>query len=141
MASTFLTLLLTIGSLAIGTKVYTSGIPSKWKVKSKKEIVSLKDNVVSGGEFILGSGSVNKKMYYYYYIKNEDGGYKMKKADVHSATIYEDANKNPYIVKLQEYQEPGDIRYFPVHEELYNFKKELHVPERTIIKNMRLDSE
>lgn len=103
-------------------------------------IVAMSDNFQTGGNFFLGTGSLNGVPYYFYYEQAKDSGYIQGKVKAENAVIYEqDSLKNP---KIQFYTkefvdsnwENWSLSFACSHE-----RAEIFVPKGSIKRNFNFD--
>jgi hypothetical protein len=88
------------------------------------QIVSINDNTGSHGEFFLGTGAVDSMSRYYFY-KKVGSGYMQGSLPAANTMIFMDENDTPYV----------KAKYVNGYPESY----EIHVPDKTIIREYNLD--
>ena len=114
------------------------GIDSKETVSYKPtcNIISIRNNDVTSGNFMLGCGSINQSEYYFYFYKTLNGGYARGKKDVNRTVIVEDNTKHPHIEILKTTYESksGWFKFRDQEEEDYK----IVVPKGTILNKFQL---
>ena len=132
----FFTLLLG-GLLAAFLNLFTSFfVEANWREVSNKELVTLQDNVASGGSFFLGTGYVEGEGSFFWYEKNSNGGYKLESVRSKYATVFE--SDYPHVVELRA--ESTNLWISLWAEPMNDYKVNLYVPEGSIVSNYVLDA-
>ena len=108
--------------------------PKEEYVKEKTELVSIRDNISTSGQFFLGSGGVEGKLAYFYYKKVGDNSYKAGHIDAEKAIVIEDGGT--YIEKKDK-RVIGAWRYFGLGDDLCECGGEvtIHIPQGSIVKD------
>lgn len=114
------------------------GIDSKETVSYKPtcNIISIRNNDITSGNFTLGCGSIKQTEYYFYFYKTLNGGYARGKKDVNRTVIVEDNTKHPHIEILKTTYESksGWFKFRGQEEEDYK----IVVPKGTILNKFQL---
>lgn len=114
------------------------GIDSKETVSYKPtcNIVSIRNNDVTSGNFMLGCGSIKQTEYYFYFYKTLNGGYARGKKNVNKTVIVENDTKHPHIEILKTTYESksGWFKFRGQEEENYK----IIVPKGTILNKFQL---
>ena len=114
------------------------GIDSKETVSYKPtcNIISIRNNDVTSGNFMLGCGKINQSEYYFYFYKTLNGGYARGKKDVNRTVIVEDNTTTPHIEILKTTYESksGWFKFSGQEEEDYK----IVVPKGTILNKFQL---
>ena len=99
-------------------------------------IVSIRNNDVTSGNFMLGCGSIKQTEYYFYFYKTLNGGYARGKKNVNRTVIVEDNTKHPHIEILKTTYESksGWFKFRGQEEEDYK----IIVPKNTILNKFQL---
>ena len=99
-------------------------------------IISIRNNDVTSGNFMLGCGSIKQTEYYFYFYKTLNGGYARGKKNVNHTVIVEDACKLPHIEMLTTSYESksGWFKFRNQQEENYI----IVVPKNTILNKFQL---
>ena len=117
----------------------------------KENIYSLKDNINTNGEFILGCGNIDTNLYYYALVGNDKDGYIKKKYDSDKVYLIPEETNQPYYVELYKiYDTKYNHNFFyggilkPFKNEYnqkdcFSEKKELHLPKNYIIKEYKIN--
>lgn len=113
-------------------------IDSKKTVSYKPtcNIVSIRNNDVTSGNFMLGCGSIKQTEYYFYFYETLNGGYARGKKNVNYTVIVEDACHRPHIEILTRIYESksGWFKFSNQQEEDYK----IIVPKNTILNKFQL---
>ena len=113
-------------------------IDSKETVSYKPtcNIVSIRNNDVTSGSFMLGCGSIKQTEYYFYFYRTLNGGYARGKKNVNYTVIVEDACQRPHIeILTRTYQsKSGWFKFRDQKEEEYK----IIVPKNTILNKFQL---
>jgi hypothetical protein len=99
-------------------------------------IISIRNNDVTSGNFMLGCGSIKQTEYYFYFYKTLNGGYARGKKNVNKTVIVEDNTKHPHIEMLTTTYESksGWFKFREQTEEDYK----IIVPKGTILNKFQL---
>ncbi len=99
-------------------------------------IISIRNNDVTSGNFMLGCGSIKQTEYYFYFYKTLNGGYARGKKNVNKTVIVEDNTKHPQIRILTTSYESksGWFKFKQQQEEKYI----IIVPKNTILNKFQL---
>ena len=99
-------------------------------------IVSIRNNDVTSGNFMLGCGSIKQTEYYFYFYRTLNGGYARGKKNVNYTVIVEDACQRPHIEILTRTYESksGWFKFRNQQEEDYK----IIVPKNTILNKFQL---
>jgi hypothetical protein len=99
-------------------------------------IVSIRNNDVTSGNFMLGCGSIKQTEYYFYFYKTLNGGYARGRKNVNKTVIVEDNTKHPHIEILKTTYESksGWFKFRGQEEEDYK----IIVPKNTILNKFEL---
>ena len=107
---------------------------------SNETISSLTDSTLTGGHFILGTGSVSEKTYFFCYAGVNP--YRLKKVPTDSAGIFTDEEKDPHISTITQMRTTCHKNGVCESERLFEpITYEIHVPNGTIKRNYNLDGE
>lgn len=125
--------------------VYTSNISLVPTVESSQELVNLKDNRDTKGNFFLGCGEIDTKQYYYFYYKTESG-FKADKVSTDSCEIiYTDDTPHIDTISLQPVKEEYNLLTI---EPLLGLKTllspsqyKLYIPKGSITTDFAVDME
>jgi hypothetical protein len=63
-------------------------------------IISIRNNDLTSGNFMLGCGSIKQTEYYFYFYKTLNGGYARCKKNVNKTVIIENDSQRPHIEML-----------------------------------------
>jgi hypothetical protein len=120
---------------AFTTAIAETEADKTWVTKEETAIYSLKDNLGSEGNFLLGTGNVEGELYYYYVAESEMG-YKVEKVKAGEAYIkYTD--ENPHIEEQTSVYENWFIR----NSTCPSIRYIIHCPVNTIQKQYIVDLE
>lgn len=99
-------------------------------------IISIRNNDVTSGNFMLGCGRINQSEYYFYFYKTLNGGYARGKKDVNRTEIVENDGHVPQIKILTTTYESktGWFKFREQQEEKYI----IIVPKNTIVNKFQL---
>jgi hypothetical protein len=99
-------------------------------------IISIRNNDVTSGEFMLGCGSIEQTEYYFYFYKTLNGGYARGKKSVNKTEIVENDNHIPQIkILTTSYNsKSGWFKFDNQQEERYI----IVVPKGTILNKFQL---
>lgn len=113
-------------------------IDSKETVSYKPtcNIVSIRNNDVTSGNFMLGCGSIKQTEYYFYFYKTLNGGYARGRKNVNKTVIVENNTKHPHIEILTTTYESksGWVKFIKQTEEDYR----IIVPKGTILNKFQI---
>ena len=104
--------------------------------KTTCNIVSIRNDDVTSGRFMLGCGSIKQIEYYFYFYKTINGGYARGKKNVNETEIIEDNSSRPHIETLTTHYESrtGLIEYRDTQNRDYI----IVVPKGTILNKFEL---
>ena len=99
-------------------------------------IISIRNDDVTSGNFMLGCGSIKQTEYYLYFYKTLNGGYARGKKNVNHTVIVEDACHRPHIEMLTKSYESksGWFKFKQQQAEKYI----IIVPKNTILNKFQL---
>jgi len=119
---------------------------TKYAENGKIEIISLKNVLALEGDFFIGTGTLDSKLYYIYYYKTERGGSKLTKAEAEKTELFEENRTDAYIAKVyKKTTYPGlekwDWLFVPsfIASGSHEFGHALHIPRGTIKREINLD--
>lgn len=111
--------------------------PQYFAEKKAVELVALKDNVATEGNFFLGSGHIEGELMYFY-LKKEGDGYRAGKIEAEKVVIFEAENMTPHIQwyssKFKNWN--WNLIAMPTKEKI-----EIFLPPSSIIRNYKIDLE
>lgn len=114
--------------------------------KGKIEIISLRNILSLEGDFFIGTGTLDSKLYYVYYYKSERGGSKLTKVSAEKTELFEEDRRDAYLAEVDKtITRPGlkqwDWLFVPwfLLSDSSEYDKALHIPRGTIKKNINLD--
>jgi hypothetical protein len=123
------------GIFALFATIAWSSSTKVYKTKSKYKIASLKN--VSGGNFYLGSGSLNGNYYYFFHKEIAFNRYVPERIITNDdVEIIEEARDDGELIILEEYKDDVALMFsfcFPINE-----KFEFHIPKGSIAHNYQL---
>ena len=99
-------------------------------------IISIRNNDVTSGNFMLGCGSIKQTEYYFYFYKTLNGGYARGKKNVNKTVIVEDNTKHPHIEMLTTTYE-SKSGWFKFREQT-EIDYKIIVPKGTILNKFQL---
>lgn len=99
-------------------------------------IISIRNNDVTSGNFMLGCGSIKQTEYYFYFYKTLNGGYARGKKNVNKTVIVENNSHIPQIkILTTSYKsKSGWFKYEDEEQESYI----IVVPKGTILNKFQL---
>lgn len=120
--------------MMVGVRYFDSNETISYKPTCN--IVSIRNNDVISGNFMLGCGRINQSEYYFYFYKTLNGGYARGKKDVNRTEIVENNGHVPQIRMLTTSYESksGWFKFREQQEEKYI----IIVPKNTIVNKFQL---
>jgi len=123
-----------------------SASTTQYEEKGRIEITSLRNVLALEGDFFIGTGTLDSKLYYVYYYKSERGGSKLAKVSAEKTELFEENRRDAYLAKVdKKITRPGlkqwDWLFVPwfLLSDSSEYDKALHIPKGTIKKNINLD--
>jgi len=107
---------------------------------SNETISSLTDSSLTGGHFILGTGSISERTYFVYYAGTNPSY--LKKTPTDGVGIFTDEEKDPHISTITRMRTTCHRNGVCESERLFEpVRYEIHVPNGTIKRNYNLNGE
>lgn len=121
---------------ALGNVVSTSFYKLEFRKIDTREIVSIQDSTGAGGEFFLGTGSINTDMYYFMYLRSGDG-YELRKLPADKVKI-----KNSDSPRLVVYENmfKKESNFWTIIEGAGEQSFRIYVPEGSIKHKFKLNA-
>ena len=118
--------------------IFANTADTEYYVYKEREIQGLKDNQVTNGAFVLGSGVIKGEMKYYYMYRSGEG-YLMGSAYADSAVLVEGDSKPRIVIKRSRFKSAFWRKN--LGDALEEDKITIYVPKKTIKVNYDVDME